>query len=371
MHSKNIEIEKLRAVAIIFVVLWHYSDILFDVVGVNRAYYATWTGVDLFFCISGYVITRSLIPSLSGSNLGKYLGNFYIKRVSRILPSALLCIGLALSLAFATRRFVGSEFFADTKRDALPALLNYANIAFYEKMRNHGGTLLGIFWSLSLEEQFYLVIPVFLWVFRRRFRLLVSVLLPFALWQSAQQRDSWHSLLWAVRTDGLIYGVLISLAEWRIPLLFERARRVADRLRLSIRVLVVPCLLLGLGVVASAVGAKFTQRSTGWAAIIGATLVFLATLDRKLVVPGTVATRALNWIGGRSYSLYLFHNVVLVMAKALNVKTFHVAMNAGNPFYYLFVFVTLGALCLWSEVNYRIVESPIRKLGRRLADKYF
>ena len=82
--AKNPDIEKLRAMAILMVVLWHYSGILFGPFGLGLYYLGSWTGVDLFFCISGYVIMKSLMASGSEIRIGRFLSVFYIKRIFRI-----------------------------------------------------------------------------------------------------------------------------------------------------------------------------------------------------------------------------------------------------------------------------------------------
>jgi len=371
MTAKNLEIEKLRAVAIIFVIIWHSCDLLFDVFGVSRSSYATWTGVDLFFCISGYVITKSLVGSLGATRLRVYLGGFYVKRIFRITPSAIVCVGVSLAVAFFARRHFGRGFFDDTRADALPALLNYANFAFFYKVRNHGGTMLGIFWSLSLEEQFYLVIPVVVWLFRRRLKLLSLVLVPLALLQFFHHREPWQVLSWSLRTDGLIYGVVIALAEREYPAVFQAIGRKAASVRPVIAILACG-LLFALAVVASDMGRRFTELSTSWAAVIGAALVFGAALDRGLILGGSGrCSRILVWFGSRSYGLYLFHNLALVLAKGFNAAVLHVTLAASNPAYYAFILASLAFMCACCEANYRLIEVPLRNMGRRISDRRF
>jgi len=371
VHPKNYEIEKLRAVAIIYVILWHYSEMLLAVLGIDQRYYGTWTGVDLFFCISGYVITKSLFASLGTEGIRDYLLGFYIKRVFRIWPSAFVCIGAALLVTFLCTKSMGLHFFYDTKKDALPALLNYANFAFFFKSENHGGTLLGIFWSLSLEEQFYLIIPIALWCFRRQLPAFMALLLVLALLQFIQHREPWKVLWWSIRTDGLIYGVLIAIIECRYNSFFQSVGRRISSFRPVIVLGLLPALLITLGLIGSVYFQRYIQLQTSWAGVISAILVFVAALDQGLVLSGTLVSPVLIWIGSRSFGIYLFHNLVLVIIKAINLSKFHVSFNLSSISYYLLVFVTIGCLGGLCELNYRLIEVPLRNLGRRIAGWHF
>ena len=369
MHKKNFDIEKLRAIGVIYVILWHSSDIFLNRFGIRTEWFGSWTGVDLFFCISGYVICRSLLAARQKLKVGTYLGSFYIRRILRILPSAFVCIFASVSLAFVMQRFGGRNFYYDTARDAIPALFDYANIADFYKTNNHGGTLLGIFWSLSLEEQFYLVIPLLVWFFRRDPRWLVPILLPIALWQFFLDRAPWQTLAWSIRTDGLIYGVLIAVWQHSFKKQFSAISVLVSRISSKIAWIVMPILCFSLAIICSERARDYTRFSTGWAAILGGIMVSLASFDFGLLFPGRVASSIFLWIGSRSYSLYLYHNLVLVMIKGMNLHFWHVRLYLNNPVYYGLLLVATGMLAGVSEANYQFIEVPLRKFGGFLAAK--
>jgi peptidoglycan/LPS O-acetylase OafA/YrhL len=367
MHQKNSDIQTLRAVAIIMVILWHSSDLVLNVFGLKTADFGSWTGVDLFFSISGYVIVRSLLKPRFPPQIRQFLSQFYIKRIFRIFPSAILCIVFSLLLAIALEKYAGREFFLDTRNDAIPSLLNFANIAYFYKTANHGGTLLGIFWSLSLEEQFYLLIPLLVWFFRKRLRTLIPILLSAAIFQFFLHRDPWEVLAWSTRTDGLIYGVLIAIFECCFVGQFKALSLKVSNWRRLIGWLVLPLLILILATIASEHARVLTRFSTGWVSVVGGLLVAFAAFDQKLLFGGRIISFTLLWTGSRSFSLYLYHNIALVLTKGMNLHFFHITMALNNPSYYLLLLVGCGMLVGLAEANYRVVEVPLRNFGRRLA----
>jgi peptidoglycan/LPS O-acetylase OafA/YrhL len=365
--GKNADIEKLRAFAIIFVIFWHYSSILLEPFGISTRYYASWTGVDLFFCISGYVITKSLVISLADSQIINYLSGFYIKRIFRIWPSAFISIGGALVVTYFTRKYIGPALFNDTASDAIPAIFNYANWAYFFKSTNHGSTLLGIFWSLSLEEQFYLIIPLLVWIFRRRLSSLAFLLILPAAWQFHLIREPWKVLAWSLRTDALIYGVIIAIIELRYSRTLQAIKMFIAPYRIYVSILIVPCLLLILAVVASDFCNQFTKIPTSWAGVLSAALVFIAAMNSDSVFGHGRISSLLLWIGGRSFGLYLFHNLVLVIVRG-GLGKLRFTLDPSHLSYYLIIpctFVLLVALC---ELNFKLIEVPVRNMGRKIAD---
>jgi peptidoglycan/LPS O-acetylase OafA/YrhL len=370
-NPKNHEIEKLRAIAIIFVMLWHNNDILLGVWGITPRYYGTWTGVDLFFCISGYVITKSLLASLAADSSRDYLVGFYTKRIFRIWPSVLCCIGAALLIAYLCIKHAGPNLFDDASKDALPALLNYANFSFFFNPKNHGRAFLGVFWSLSLEEQFYLIIPFLLWWFRRRLPVFMVLLLALAFFQFVQQREPWKVLWWSLRTDALIYGVIIAVIEYRYNPFFQNAGRRIASYRPVITLLLLPALFALLAVVCAHIFLPHIPLQVSWAGVISACLVFIAALNRGLVLNSALSSPALIWIGSRSYALYLFHNIVFITIKVINFHQLHIAFDRSNISYYFLVLTAIGCLCGLCELCYRFVEVPLRNIGRGIAARHF
>ena len=143
------EIQGLRAIAVLLVIFGHAFPQVF-----SRGF----VGVDIFFVISGYVITQMLIRNIN-QPFGEYLADFYSKRARRILPSALLVIILTISVTY---RFLGSITGGDTAKDGIWAVLFLANFHFSSQAVDYFASAIPLpilqhYWSLSIEEQFYIV----------------------------------------------------------------------------------------------------------------------------------------------------------------------------------------------------------------------
>ncbi len=210
---KNLEIEHLRALAILLTLIAHVGFIsppdstTYSYI-VNNLF-QFWGGVDLFFCISGYVISKILIGKVDNTkkeNRYNFIKAFYIKRAFRILPLSMFWI---FFVVWASVFFNKSGVFGiseKTFQHALAALLFTENIY----LTYHIAPQLSVYWSLSLEEQFYLFFPLFLILVNpeKRFNLLlVLILLQFLLPRPADQ----SKILSMIRFDAIMWGVVIYL----------------------------------------------------------------------------------------------------------------------------------------------------------------
>ena len=355
------DIEVLRALAIVCVLVQHsFWNLVFDVpwLGWLLGRVPLWCGVDLFFVVSGFVITRSLFPALGGAaRPGAVLRRFWIQRVFRLWPAAWFWLAFIVlgSLVFRDPPFMGTA--ALNFWGALAGALAFADLRFG---LNGFGKPYGAsfpYWSLSLEEQFYLLLPVLMLLTRRWLAAIAVVLL---LIQLPLARDRPYFFL---RTDGLLWGVLIAAS----PVLLSIGRSVAAR------VVAVP---FGGPVVLAMSLAAMTQLSPafeqsppfrlGELATAAALPVWLASADRGIFRAGRLQPLAL-WLGSRSYALYLCHMPMFQCAAALShwcaatygLGTAHLERQS----------VAFGLLLLAAaaEGTYRLVETPMRAFGARLA----
>lgn len=357
---RNDEIEVLRAVAVLLVLVHHYPALLGNL---NPPWYLTmeglWSGVDLFFCISGYVIGRSLIPELTGRS-GRIFWRaalaFWVKRWYRITPSAWLWI-VAL-VAFNGVDILTKD--AVFLKDAAAAVLHYANINFYlctVAMANNCQNL-HVYWSLSLEEQFYLLMPFVIFVFRRWLGLAMLIV---ALVQMAMVRHHWQGLSF-VRTDAIALGVMLAVVSFR-PVYLQMEPRHFGRFGSTVLVLLLLCCVVLVPTL------KLTERYMGLLALNCLTLVWLASYQKGYVMPACPARGWLVHIGKRSFSIYLAHIVAFALAEKI---VWLILLPSGTP-----VVVRTGLLLLTGaltlmivvEFSYRFVELPWRARGRRIATR--
>ena len=185
MSLKRImDIEVLRGIAVLGVVLHHMRDNLF--LGTAswlealdpRAQF--WWGVDLFFAISGFVIARSLIPTLQGCTtrqaFWQQARSFWIRRVFRLLPAAWLWLAVILLAALLFNRSGAFGSLHANVQATLAGLLHYANFRFADALFNYEYGASFVYWSLALEEQFYLLFPLLILLFRQRLAWALAVL---------------------------------------------------------------------------------------------------------------------------------------------------------------------------------------------------
>jgi peptidoglycan/LPS O-acetylase OafA/YrhL len=293
------EIDGLRALAILPVVLFHYG------LGPFRGGFV---GVDVFFVISGYLITALIHGELDDGRFG--IAKFYERRIRRIFPA------LFAMLALVSVAAVVILFPYDLVRYAKSLLATAAfasNFEFWSESGYFdvagGGKPLLHLWSIAVEEQFYLLFPLVLLAFRRSAWLLAAVgtifVASFALgiWGVVHAPTATFYLLPA-RAWELMLGALLALGA--VPPLANRA--AAEALAL------LGVALLGFAAVAFNSDMPFP----GPAALIpcaGAALIIYATGASPTWTGRALAWRPIAFVGLISYSLYLWHWPVLVLAR--------------------------------------------------------
>ncbi|GGM22028.1 acyltransferase [Micromonospora sonchi] len=303
------DIEGLRALAVLLVVLWHADAPLFS---------GGFVGVDVFFVISGYLITRGV--ALEVAERGRLsLSRFYARRAKRLLPSAGLVLLAALVLTYLVLPDIR---WRDTAWDVVTSALYVVNWRFAEQAVDYlaaeqAPSIVQHYWSLAVEEQFYLVWPLLLvavaWWARRhgstrssfRAGALVAVgvlgLISFAWSVFLVETDPGRAYF---ATTGRIWelavGALLALAPLRLPA-------------------AVAPVLGWAGVAAVAGSAVLVDTSSPFPgllalpATIGTALVIAAGPTHRYGPVAMLRLRPLQFLGGISYTLYLWHWPLLVV----------------------------------------------------------
>jgi len=329
------EIDGLRALAVLPVVLFHAGW---------SALSGGFVGVDIFFVISGYLITRILMEEI-GAGRFTFL-NFYERRARRILPALLLVLFVSLLLVC----FLGlPAHVEDTARSVIFSILSVSNIYFWSESSYFAPVAelkpLLHSWSLGVEEQFYLLFPIFLVVcfnirLHAKWILAMSLPLLFALSLWLSYEKPVVAFYWLpARAWELALGALLALG------VFPECRPRAVRSMLS---------LLGLALI---LVSFFVIRSQdvfpGYVALLpclGAALILHCAKD-GVWVQRLLSSPVLVCIGLISYSLYLWHWPLLAFAR-MRWATIDLPVEVACGA----VAVTL----LLAAASWRWVEQPFR-----------
>lgn len=356
------DIQVLRAIAILLVIVFNARWDLFGF-GNNLfprfySYFGGGVGVDLFFVISGFVIARSLLPVLDGASdpvmRRKALIVFWAKRAFRLLPSAWfwLMATLLFALVFNQSGVFGS--FRVAYEGMVAAVLNVANVRFGECF---GVSECGpnfVYWSLSLEEQFYLVFPLVAFFLRQY---LVGILFTLIATQLVESL----SVPNVFRFSGLALGVLIAIFSrtqvWRDmePESLARHRRGAGLLFAFLLILLATVLGEGLHIVSGSL--KYDLVS-----FIAGALVLVASYDRDYLMRDGVFKRVMMWIGSRSYAMYLVHIPAFYLVR----EVFFVSnASFSDPLQMVAAHIALATvfIVIMSELSFQFVESYWQRLG--------
>jgi len=363
------DIEVLRGVAVLMVLLFHVrlSLIPWEVPWwdhITKHYFNFWPGVDLFFAISGFVIARSLLPMLrAGRAVGqasRVLLAFWVRRVWRILPSAWLWLLLMLlQAAFFNRDRIIDTFHVNFE-STIAGVLSVANFRMAAAMTAHFGYGISThYWSLSLEEQFYVLLPAVALLSGKH---LVPVLLAILLALMAMPQSS---ALTFFRAHALILGVLLAVAAER-PGFAAFEPVVLGRLRgARWAAFVLPMLCI---TAVAPLAQRITSHPTDVAAVLAVLPVFLACFDKDYIPLRGVARRALLWTGSRSYALYLIHLPAFYATREIWLRL-QPGTKFGPGWGPIFLATAGGLLVLLAELNFRVVERPLRQHGARVASR--
>lgn len=368
------DIEALRAIAVAITMLDHLIFLLPwnpPVLSHALQWFNFWTGVDLFFAISGFVIAISLFNQLEATQdsmtFWRNTVAFWIRRIYRIWPSSLLWMVVVVGLSIVLRNTGLMQSPRQNFADLVAVVLQVANFHWaycHATQRGYCGDI-GVWWSLSLEEQFYIALPIFALIFKRR---LACFLGAVAFVQLFLHRN-FPDFLWYVRTDAICLGVLLAYFT-RTNIYRELKPTFMERRWLAVPIVCVAILLLVSLPENYAAKPVVVSFSTGLVALVSIALVFVASFNRDYIVRSKTLKHLFLWGGSRSYSIYLIHLPAMIMTRAL---WYYIepqgTVFAGNyflRFFSVWLFLMLGL----SEVNYRVLELPLRRKGREVAARF-
>jgi peptidoglycan/LPS O-acetylase OafA/YrhL len=332
------DVEGLRGIAVLAVVVFHFFP---------NALPGGFVGVDVFFVLSGYLISRIIIDHIRAGNFS--FRQFYEARARRILPALFVVIAATL---IAGGVFLTANAYKSLGESAVAAVLSASNVLFWLRSGyfDPGAAVQPLLhtWSLGVEEQFYIVFPVLLWALARWFpRRLTAILAALALvsfgislYQSRFSPDAAFYLPFS-RVWELLLGCLIGVSRGGLVPRGASSDALAG---------------IGLALVAASIlvldeGATFPAP---WA-LAPCAGTFLIILSGEAGAPGRVARLLslpfLRFFGRISYSFYLWHWPVIVLVRLALQRELPVSLR---------LFLLFATLVL-SYVTWRWVEQPARR----------
>jgi len=356
-------LDGLRAIAVTLVVLFHLGA------GVLPGGYI---GVDIFFPISGFLITTLLVRERLATG-GVDVLQFWQRRARRLLPALAVVLLVCTAAAFV----IGGDVLVELGRQVLGAsTFSYNWLAISEGASYLDATTPELFrnlWSLAVEEQFYLVWPlivIVLWVvpsrwFRLLFVLAVAVASAVAMGALFAGGDTTRVYYGTdTHSFGLALGAALAIARLEWPG-FAVAHSRGDRALGGLLGLLAIGGLVALAITMPAEGPEAYRGGLPLVAALSVVAIALAT------VPGGLLGRALDlqplkWIGQRSYGIYLWHWPVFVLV----VAAVPVAEPAPETLW-IVGGVALAITLVASTLSYAFVEAPIRSRGFRVSGRVF
>jgi peptidoglycan/LPS O-acetylase OafA/YrhL len=373
-HKKNYEIEALRAIAVFLPVLGHLGNLLFWYPQIGNWTYGLWAGVDIFFCISGYVIANAFYKTFySAARLEdkslfvKEMVSFYIRRAYRIFPSALLWLLIVCILSVT---FNQTGIFTTLKANLLDLVSVATFVSNIHFVSCYTGAAVGkvcgnngIYWSVSLEEQFYFIFP-FLFFLKLRW---VGWLAAAILIGTCAAYFNYSSLIHVLytRTDGLLLGVCLAIFSNSNTYQLIKPSFLAD---VKFKYLTAPLLIGAILVIPSNGGVIpfiFTMVT-----LICTITVWTASYNAGYLIPAGTVRNALAYVGARSFAIYLIHNPVFWFTRELWARIEAEGYQFGSHHNIRFLLTAIVLIAILAELNYRFVETPLRKRGIRKSEEY-
>ncbi len=340
------DIQSLRGVAVLLVIANHAG-----LVGFAGGY----IGVDMFFVISGYVITQLLMRE-AGKTIRVGLSDFYTRRIRRIVPAATVTLMATMFVAWAT---LGTRLNPHLPGDIQWASLFSANFRLIATGSNYfvpgtSPSLITQFWSLAVEEQFYLIFPLAIFLIvryaapeRRLVTLRVFLIVGIALsaWWSihlsqADPTPAYYSPFTRFWELGL--GCLLATISVVRPIRTRRSENLAN----ALGILLILFALIRLN------SSSIYPGAWAWLPCIGTALIIWAGVaGERTRATRLLSHRTLGYIGDISYSLYLLHYLWLKLPEQLSSPLTGWQWRT----------IEIAGTFICAIASYHLIENPIRR----------
>lgn len=353
------ELDGLRAFAILLVIIWHYflgqttQETLPQYVWLGLSW--SWSGVDMFFVLSGFLIGRILLFYKSSPN---YFKTFYARRFFRIFPPYYILLG-------------GYILFHAIGWAAQFPVLSYGGIPYYAyalyiqnffMADGFGANWLAVTWSLAVEEQFYLLFPLLIYYLPKEKlpKIFLTGILLAPIIRAVLGSPQAYVLLPA-RMDALLVGALIayyyqngSISKWIAP----------HKRTLSLITMLVFGLMLSLAFEGSGKTTGGILNHSLYALLYGLIIINILVQQGGAFMR-VLANPVLCFIGKISYSVYLFHQVILLLLTKLVLSKDVPTIERSNDI--LVTLLAIACTIAFASLLHFTVEKPTQKIGRKFS----
>lgn len=340
------DIDGLRAIAVLSVIVYHAK------ISFNNSYILSggFLGVDIFFVISGYLISSIILQEIKEKKNFSFL-NFYDRRLRRIIPVLFVVFLFTFFLGFL---FLEPNFFTDLSKSIISSLLFFSNIFFYfTGIEYDAPSSLTIpllhTWSLSIEEQFYIIFPVLLLAIyklqKNRYLIIISIIVISILSAEVLSRynQDLNFYILSSRVWELMCGVLCALIKTN-GYEDKISKKNYEIIHLSALILIVSSFFL------------FSDQNRNPSLmtlfpILGTMLLIL--FDKKNTFIRKILTlKIFVFVGLISYSLYLWHYPFFSFARLI--------FENNHPNIYLIKLAIPFIILIFSILTYFFIEKPFR-----------
>jgi peptidoglycan/LPS O-acetylase OafA/YrhL len=339
------EIDGLRAIAVGAVILYHAEIIING----NSLFKGGFVGVDIFFVISGYLITFIILKELINTQSFSFK-HFYEKRIRRVIPVLLFIILASIPIAWICLTPINLIDFA---KSILFSLGFTSNLYFYFSGQEYGA-LSGLFkpllhtWSLSIEEQFYIIFPLIIFVihkyFKKKFLLILTISAFVSLLFAQYGSKNFATLNFYIlpsRAWELIFGAILAFTE-------IQNKYFDNSLKKNFIYPKVGIIFIGYSIL-------FFKSEDGFPSLnsvipVLGTILIIAYSNKDELITKILSSKFFVRIGLLSYSLYLWHYPIFAFGRITEI-------TSGS----LFKKILLGCIILILSIfSYFFIERPFR-----------
>lgn len=342
------EIDGLRAIAVISVIIYHLNENWLS---------GGFLGVDIFFVISGFLITGIIITEIQQNSFS--LKQFYTRRIKRIYPAFITVMALVSFIASVI--FIYNDFnkLRKTIELAIAFLSNFylgLTQGYFDLSANENPVL--HIWSLAVEEQYYLIFPLILILAYKKFReikvlFIITLILFFILLATSFVSANFYKevlhqpniyYLSNLRFPELLVGSLLAIYH-NLSNKVQLSKQISNILAILSTLLLFSCLFLMNNDIAYIPGITLILPCIFTALIIH-------TTSQNNIVKLCLSNKAIVFIGKISYSLYLYHWIFIAFAYYITGEK-----QINNQSIAIVIVLTI----IFSVLSYYLIEQPIRK----------